>query len=237
MPKPYRHLFFDLDRTLWDMDLNSRETLSDLFGRHGLQEKGIASSEIFIEYYLRYNDLLWNRYQRGLINKASLRALRFRQTFSHFGVKDVKLAEKFGDDYMNEAPAKTRLIPGTREVLTALSESFVLHIITNGFEEVQHVKMENCGLKSFFTEVITSERADCTKPDRRIFEYALKASGAAAHESIMIGDDHDIDISGARNAGWDQAWFRNGVEAVGEATYIIDDLSELIPILRAGKHA
>lgn len=230
MSRKYRHLFFDLDRTLWDMDGNSRETLAELYHRHALQEKGILSAEIFIDHYLRYNDVLWDRYRRGLIDKASLRVLRFRQTLAHFGVKDARLAEAFGDDYVNEAPSKTKLMPGTIETLQKLSLGYTLHIITNGFEEVQHVKLRNSGLDRFFAEIITSERAGCTKPALAIFDYALKASGASRDESLMIGDDHATDVTGARDAGWDQVWFNTRNEE-GEATYVIGHLEELLPIL------
>src|SRR5665213_3431849 len=105
----YRHLFFDLDRTLWDMERNARETLVELFEKYDLQKLGIASSEIFIDHYNRYNDLLWDRYRRKLIDKSTLRALRFKQTLAHLGVHDHKLSAIFDEAYISEAPKKKNL--------------------------------------------------------------------------------------------------------------------------------
>jgi len=227
----YRHLFFDLDRTLWDMDRNARETLQELFDHHQLQARGIASAEEFITHYIRYNDVLWDRYRRGLIDKASLRVLRFRQSLAHFGVKDEQLAEAFGEDYVKEAPRKTHLLPGALETLQNLEKKFTLHIITNGFEEVQHVKLKNCALANFFSSVITSEKAGCTKPDLRIFRYALKSCGAQKQEALMIGDDLEADIKGAQQAGWDQVWLNTGPEKKTKATYTIRELRQLEKIL------
>lgn len=229
MKPVYRHLFFDLDRTLWDMDRNSKETLTELYHHHKLLDRGIRSADEFVQHYLRYNDILWDRYRRGLIDKASLRVLRFRQSLAHFGVKDEALATAFGDDYVNEAPKKTYLLPGAIELLEELGQHFTLHIITNGFEEVQHVKLRNCAIDRFFSEIVTSEKAGCTKPDKRIFAYALRASGAQRHEALMIGDDLETDIEGAQKAGWDQAWLNTDKAPAKKTppTYIISELQEL----------
>ncbi|MCX6312754.1 MAG: YjjG family noncanonical pyrimidine nucleotidase [Bacteroidetes bacterium] len=229
----YRHLFFDLDRTLWDMELNAKETLAELFDRYELQKRGVASSDIFIEHYNRYNDLLWDRYRRKLIDKATLRALRFKQTLAHLGIHDNKLSEQFDVDYITEAPQKKKLLPGTIEMLDSLQSNFKFHIITNGFPEVQHHKIANCGLGKYFEIVITSEGCGYSKPDPKIFSHALKKSGATAEESLMIGDDLAVDIVGARKAGWDQVFFNPAKGSHDEkVTHEISDLKELVTILK-----
>lgn len=228
----YRHLFFDLDRTLWDMDRNARETLAELFERHNLPERGIASSEIFIDHYNRYNDLLWDRYRRKLIDKAVLRALRFKQTFAHLGVHDPELTARFDNEYISEAPKKTNLIPGTIETLDSLKNDFQIHIITNGFPEVQHHKIKHSGLENYFDVVITSEGCGYSKPDKRIFAHALKKAGAKKEEALMIGDDLAVDIVGARAAGWDQVFFNPAKgEHSEKVTYEIVEIKELLKIV------
>jgi putative hydrolase of the HAD superfamily len=232
MPK-YRHLFFDLDRTLWDMERNASETLLELFERYDLKSRGVESPEIFIEHYNRYNDLLWDRYRRKLIDKSTLRALRFKQTLAHLGIHDKQLADQFDHAYIAEAPLKKNLVPGAIEMLEALKDDFQFHIITNGFPEVQHHKIANGGLGNYFEIIITSEGCGYSKPDARIFSHALKKSGAKAEEALMIGDDLLVDIVGARKAGWDQVFFNPAKGSHSEkVTHEISDLSELIKILK-----
>jgi putative hydrolase of the HAD superfamily len=232
----YRHLFFDLDRTLWDMERNARETLAELYEQYGLQARGIASSELFIEHYNRYNDLLWDRYRRRLIDKATLRALRFKQTLAHLGVHDPKLADQFDVDYISEAPKKKHLVPGTLELLDRLKDNFQLHIITNGFPEVQHHKIINGGLQRYFDVIITSEGCGYSKPDHRIYKHALKKSGGKKEEALMIGDDLLVDIIGAREAGWHQVFFNPAKGTHSETvTYEICELKEIEKIVFPGK--
>jgi putative hydrolase of the HAD superfamily len=219
----YQHLFFDLDRTLWDMERNARETLAE-------------SSEIFIGHYNRYNDLLWDRYRRKIIDKATLRALRFKQTLAHLGVHDNELVDKFDNEYISEAPKKKHLIPGALEMLEILKADFQIHIITNGFPEVQHHKIAHSGLEKYFDVIITSEGCGYSKPDARIFSHALKKSGGTKENSLMIGDDLLVDIVGARNAGWDQVFFNPGKgDHPEKVTYEIAEMMELVDIVMGGR--
>ncbi|CAN5427100.1 YjjG family noncanonical pyrimidine nucleotidase [soil metagenome] len=228
----YRHLFFDLDRTLWDMEKNASETLAELFHKHKLSDRGIPTAELFIKHYNTYNDLLWDRYRKKTIDKATLRALRFKQTFAHLGVHDHKLADVFDLEYIIEAPKKTNLIPGTIELLETLKKQFQLHIITNGFPEVQHHKMAHSGLEKYFDIIITSEGCGYAKPDLRIFKHALKKSGSKKEEALMIGDDLHADIIGAREAGWDQVFFNpNKGDHSEDVTYEISELKEIFEIV------
>ncbi len=230
----YRHLFFDLDRTLWDMERNARETLAELYERYNLKSRGIETSELFIEHYNRYNDLLWDRYRKKKIDKATLRALRFKQTLAHLGVHDQKLADRFDVDYISEAPKKKNLIPGAIELLDCLKDDFKIHIITNGFPEVQHHKIENSGLQNYFDIIITSEGCGYSKPDKRIFMHALKKAGSKKEEALMIGDDLHVDIIGAREAGWHQVFFNPIKGGHSEAvTYEISELKEMKKIVSA----
>lgn len=228
----YKHVFFDLDRTLWDMDRNASETLAEMYDKYGLKERGVPSVEIFVEHYNTYNDLLWDRYRRKIIDKATLRALRFKQTLAHFGVHDAKLALNVENEFIQEAPRKTNLIPGAMELLNQIKDEYKLHIITNGFPEVQSYKMEHSGLTPFFDVVITSEECGHPKPDKKIFAHALKLAKASREESIMIGDDLAVDIVGAREAGWAQIFYNPiGGGHNEEIHHEVKDLMEIPALL------
>lgn len=230
--KSYRHLFFDLDKTLWDFETNSQETLRDIYSRYRLHEKGIGSFEIFFDTYSRYNEKLWDLYRRNSIAKELLRVKRFTLTLNDFGITNGNLDRDLSHDYVTLSPEKTGLFPGTLSTLDVLKGKYHLHIITNGFEEVQHKKLRHSGLRDYFTEVITSEDAGVTKPEPGIFSYALSRAGARAGESLMIGDDEAVDIGGARASGIDQVLVDYNNEFPDtEATYRIAKLSELLDLL------
>ena len=205
--KTYKHLFFDLDHTLWDFEKNSHEAISELHQKHGLDELGIPDFNIFHSKYIEINDHLWNKYRKGQIEKEELRYVRFHEALKHFGIDDVTKAKQIGDEYVEISPKKTNLLPFAEEVLLYLSDKYVLHIITNGFEEVQHIKLESSKLNHFFDLIVTSEKAGFKKPSPHIFTYSLKQSGAKRKESLMIGDNLIADVIGAKQIGIDQVFF------------------------------
>ena len=224
----YDHLFFDLDRTLWDFDKSSIETFADIFENRKLMDLGIKSVEIFHDVYEVHNKKLWDLYRNGGITKEILRGRRFYLTLKDFGVDDPELAETIGMDYVTQSPLKVNLFPQALEILDYLYPKYVLHIITNGFQEVQDVKMEVSGLAGYFATMVTSEEAGIKKPNEEIFYYALRKAGAVASESLMIGDDPDVDILGAKKVGIDQVLFDpNANFVVNSATYYITCLDEL----------
>lgn len=228
----YKHIFFDLDRTLWDFETNSFETLSELYEKYRLDQKGIVSPNEFVKKYKTHNDLLWEQYREGSIDRATLRVDRFHKTLADFDIEDVALSYNIGNDYIEHSPRKTALMPHAHDVLSYLHEKYSLHIITNGFEEVQHIKIDHSDLKKYFREIITSERAGYKKPEKFIFDYSLETANARAEESIMIGDHLEIDLLGARNAGIDQVYFNpNNVPHTETITHEISSLKELLEIL------
>jgi putative hydrolase of the HAD superfamily len=228
----YKHIFFDLDRTLWDLDRNATEALSDIYTKYDLQGRGIPDVNVFVQHYNEYNELLWDRYRRKLIDKNTLRALRFKQVLAHFGVKDEALSKNVEQDFIHEAPRRKHLIPGAKELLDQLSNQYRLHIITNGFPETQAYKMEHSGLTPYFDVIVTSEGSGHAKPDRKIFDHSLKLAKATKEESIMIGDDLAVDIVGAREAGWAHIFFNQlgGThnEAVMHEVKELKEIAELV---------
>ena len=197
-----KHIFFDLDRTLWDFDKNSREALQEIFEERGLQNKGISSFDEFVFTYKKFNEYYWELYRLGQLPKETLRTIRFEKTLETFGVKDALLSEKIGEDYVRISPQKTHLFPHAIDVLEHLKHQKIeLHIITNGFNEVQFIKLEKSGLQPFFSEIITSENAGVKKPDPQIFNYSMSLAKTIAQESLMIGDEPEIDVKGALDVG------------------------------------
>lgn len=201
----YKHLFFDLDHTLWDFEANSRQTLQELHDTLQLEAKGIHDFDLFHKNYLAHNDKLWERYRNGYIKVDELRWKRMWLTLLDFKIANEPLAREMGTLFLDLLPTRKLLFPYTVEILDYLTEKeYKLHLITNGFEKTQHSKLQHSGLDRYFIEVITSEGSNSLKPKKEIFDYAFKKTGAAISESIMIGDAIDVDILGAVNAGIDQ---------------------------------
>ena len=225
----YKHIFFDLDHTLWDFDANSRDTLAHLHQELNLGERGIHDFDLFHKTYLAHNLVLWDRYRKGQIKQADLRLKRMWLTLVDFKIADEELAKEMGDIFLQLLPTRTLLFPDTKEVLQYLRDKgYELHLITNGFEHTQHCKLANSGIDHFFTHVITSEGSNSLKPEKEIFDYALRLTGATPGESLMIGDALDIDIAGAMNAGIDQVHTNFGGEAQHlTPTYTVRELKEL----------
>ncbi len=199
--KQYKHIFFDLDKTLWDFTANNKDTFIDLFEQFNLINKGVESPEIFQQKYNVHNDILWDLYRKGKVEKSFLSVERFRLTLNDFGIIDNLLAAGISSEYVRLSPLKTKLIPHTMETLDYLFPKYQLHIITNGFKEVQYIKIERSGLAKYFQQIVTSEEAGCNKPNMQIFLYALEKTSAIASECLMIGDDLEVDVRGAMDAG------------------------------------
>lgn len=196
-----KHIFFDLDRTLWDFDTNSKNALEIMFEQHKLGDK-MRSFQSFYTTYKKINGKLWSSYGSGKITKEILRVKRFEDTLKSFQINDPSLAITLGEDYLNISPYQTNIFPGTIETLKALkSNDHELHIITNGFKEVQGIKLENSGLRDYFDVIVCSEEVGKNKPAPEVFHRATTLASANPKESIMIGDDYKVDIVGAERFG------------------------------------
>lgn len=226
----YRHLFFDLDHTLWDFDANARVTLESLYEELKLKERGVHDFELFYKNYLVHNEKLWERYRKGFIRQDELRTKRMWLSLLDFKIADDELSKAMSVRFLELLPTRTILFPHAKEILQYLKEKdYQLHLITNGFEKVQHSKLKYSGLDVFFEEVITSEGSNSLKPNKEIFDYALLRTGATVGNSIMLGDTLDADIQGAMNAGMDQVFVNHlGVTEIEiKPTYVVNSLKEL----------
>ncbi len=225
----YKHLFFDLDHTLWDFDANAKASLTDLYALFQLTEKVTPNFDDFYTRYLYHNGILWDKYHHGLISAEDLKWKRMWRTLLDFKIGDEKLSKDLSGKFLEILPTKTILFPHTTELLDYLmNKKYTLHLITNGFEKTQWSKLNNSGLGKYFTHVITSEASNSLKPKKEIFDYAMDKASALLNESIMIGDNLDADIQGAINAGMDSVYVNhiNGTAHV-RPTYTIYHLKEL----------
>lgn len=225
-----QHIFFDLDHTLWDFETNSKDAIIELFDEFNLGNLGLKL-DTFIPVYLKCNEYCWDMYRKNLMKKDLLRHQRFYLTFKDFGIIDRQLSKKMGKRYVEVSPTKTSLMPGAVDALSYLNQKYTLHIITNGFEEIQHLKLSNCKINHLFTKVITSEKVGRRKPDAKIFQYALEMAGATPSNSIMIGDDINTDVRGALQAGLFALWYNHHQHAIPPNISGILHLDELRSLL------
>jgi putative hydrolase of the HAD superfamily len=233
LKKRYEVLFFDLDHTLWDFETNSVDTLHDLYLEMGLKEKGIDDFNDFNLVYHEINDKLWDRFRKGQLSRQDLRWKRMFQTLIHYRMYNEELAVQMSERYLEILPTKNNVFPHAIELLAFCSErEYPMHLITNGFEETQKMKLRNAGMDIYFQHLITSEQAMTMKPHKEIFEYAFRVTGAEAATSLMIGDALDVDILGAQQVGMDAVYFNpKKINHQENPTFEIHSLEELIKIL------
>lgn len=230
--KQYRHIFFDLDRTLWDFDAAAEVAFERIYEKYHLNHLGIPSAHEFHMVYHPHNEHLWELYRENKITKDDLNHARFLLPLEHYGIHDEALAKGLSEDYVYFSPRIVRLVPGTMELLDYLKPKYHLHLITNGFQEVQHTKLAGSGLEPYFETLTVSEEINIKKPNPEIFLYALRKAGAKIEESLMIGDEMAVDIDGARATGMDQLFYNpSGADANGNCTYEVRSLMEITKLL------
>lgn len=211
--KKYKYIFFDLDHTLWDFEQNSSETLSELYKKYELAKLGLAGEDHFKEQFQLVNRDLWAQSEAGKIDRDALRLKRFQLVCENIGLLNEGLANQMGEDYVTLCPTKKLLLPYALDMLEHLHRKYPLYILTNGFSDVQAVKLESAGIFHFFDGVYTGEEFGVQKPEHAYFKGVLDNIGAEAKECIMIGDNLKTDILGAQNAGIDHIYYNPGRRA------------------------
>jgi len=194
--KHIQHIFFDLDHTLWDFEKNSALTFKKILNEYSVD----VSFDSFIEAYKPINMYYWKLYREERVSKEKLRYGRLNETFNklNYSASD-DLIDTLSEKYIEYLPSFNYLFEGTIELLEYLQDKYELHIITNGFEEVQTIKMKKSRILSYFNKIITSESVGVKKPNPKVFKYALEKANAKSSNSIMIGDNLEADIQGALN--------------------------------------
>jgi len=218
------HIFFDLDHTLWDFDLNSKLAYGQIFRERNLS----LNLDHFIGIYEPLNLEFWRRFRESEITKEQLRYQRLKAAFDacNYAVDDVEI-NHIADLYMSYLPNNNHLFAGCKELLDALKAKYRLHLITNGFEEVQHLKVKQAGLDGYFDLILTGEAAGVKKPDSGIFYQALEKTGATIANSVMIGDSLEADVRGAQNIGMPAIWFYRTGEPVPAGQLIAKELADI----------
>lgn len=225
----YEHLFFDLDHTLWDFETNARDTLHEVFEINSLQERGIDNIHFFVERYCYHNDCLWKKYTEGTIRQDLLRWKRMWLTLLDFKIADEILSKKMATEFLERLPYKKNIFPHTKEILQyLLNKNYRIHLVTNGFDQIQNEKLKSSELNHFFEAVITAEASNSLKPHAEIFEFALQKTGAQKKQSIMLGDNPEADIKGAMNAGLDAVFVNHlKIKTTVKPTFTVHHLKEL----------
>ena len=219
-----QHIFFDLDHTLWDFDKNSALTFQKLFKRHDIP----LSLEPFLGVYVPINLNYWKLYREEKIEKEVLRFSRLDDTFKALNLSiSSDLIRILSDEYITYLCTFNHLFEGTLEILEYLKPKYKLHIITNGFKEVQQGKLKKSGIAPYFKTVTNSEMVGVKKPNRKIFHHALALANADIDASLMIGDNLEADILGAKNMGMDALCFNYHKTKIPEGIIAINKLSEL----------
>lgn len=219
-----KHVFFDLDHTLWDFDRNSALTFQKIFEMHKIEVNFVE----FARTYEPINQNYWKLYREEKIDKAGLRYGRLKDTFDilEYVVDDV-LIDQLSEDYIEHLTSFNHLFDGTHDLLDYLHSRYELHIITNGFEEVQMKKMISSNISQYFRTITNSEMVGAKKPNPIIFDHALKIANAKPEESIMIGDNYEADILGALNVGYDVIFVNYNNEIIEPAIKQVKDLLEI----------
>lgn len=198
----YQHIFFDLDHTIWDFDKNSFEAFEKMFEHLAIESTLQVRFLEFHNSYLKHNLFYWDLYAKGGIKQDELKWKRMYETLREFGHPDEVKARQMSQTYLTFLPECTNLFPYTREVLEYLTQKkYTLHIISNGFEQTQHLKLKHARLEPYFKNILTSERCGYIKPDAKIFELGIEEARTSKERCIMIGDSPEADLLGAFNAG------------------------------------
>lgn len=217
-------VFFDLDHTLWDFEKNSALAFESVFAKHEIS----VSLAVFLEHYIPINFKYWQLYQFEKISQYELRYGRLKEAFDalQYKISDEEILS-VSDDYIYFLPQNNHLFEGAIEILDYLNAKYKLHIITNGFHEVQGNKIKNANIEHYFQTVTNSEMAGVKKPNPKIYEYAIAVAGADKETSIMIGDSYEADVEGAINFGIDAIYFN---EHNAEVSSEIKQISHLLAL-------
>lgn len=230
MTRP-QHIFFDLDHTLWDYERNAEETIRELvetYRSHFGEELGF---EDIFPVYSHQNEIHWDLYRKNEIDASTLRISRWQATFGHFGIGHDPWMESLSADFISICPRKTKLIPQAMEVLQSLRQHFPLHLITNGYLEVQKIKLACSGLGPFFSSMTTPETSGVKKPHPKIFMDALAEADCKPENALYIGDSYAEDVEGGNSVGMKVIYFNPDGDPNPGGFAEIKELQELASIL------
>ena len=225
----YYCILFDADNTLLDFDAAESKALADTLRNYGIEPDAET-----VQTYRTINGELWRQLEKGQIRRDKLMAERFTRFLK--AVNAAGSGAEMNQYYLDQLSTHPDLAaPNVLDVMKELAEVATLAVVTNGFDRVQSRRVAESGLKEFVEEVFVSEKLDSEKPNRRIFDAALRALGVENREHVLVvGDGLSSDIQGGVNAGLDTCWYNpSHAENPGKVvpTYEIADLKELYPLV------
>jgi putative hydrolase of the HAD superfamily len=199
-----------------------------------LKDFALYETGEFVDRFLQSNAYYWGLFNHGMINKEGLRLGRFEQALGEVGLQNPHLVTAAAALFTELCPKKSGLLPGAAEVLDNLHKrGYTLHIVTNGFDSSQKIKLESADIARFFSTVTTSESAGYRKPQTEFFDKAIASAACLKREGIVIGDNPDTDIKGALNAGLAAVWYnpnrKNSTVKAHHEIYHLESLLQLLP--------
>ncbi len=223
-------VFFDLDNTLWDFRANSKSALEELFNRRKLQEKYGLDFPTFYKKYYFHNERLWEDLRDGRIDATFLKKERFRVTFHEIGIENEAEIRYFYENYLPTITHYNQLVKGALDLIFYLKPKYNLHVLTNGFLEVTHRKINESELKGHFQTITSAEEIEKRKPNPEIFNWALKKADTTPDNSCYIGDDWIADGLGAKAIGMysifydalEEGKYENGISTVNQLKEIME---------------
>ncbi|AUP80329.1 YjjG family noncanonical pyrimidine nucleotidase [Flavivirga eckloniae] len=217
-------VFFDLDHTLWDFDKNSALAFDRILKLNNIN----VDIDDFLHHYVPINLKYWKLYREEKIEKNDLRYGRLNDAFMAIGYEiEEAIINKLSDDYIDHLPMFNYLFENTFEILDYLNDNYSLHIITNGFDEVQHKKLTKSNISGYFKTVTNSEMVGVKKPNPKIFKHALQLAESTSEQSVMIGDSYEADILGAKNIGMEVVFFDVHNTTIDDGIKKINNLIQL----------
>ena len=216
-----KHIFFDLDHTLWDFETNSALTFEKIFKECQVD----MAVDKFMVHYMPINHQYWKLYRENKIEQEELRYCRLEDTFKAINFDaSSKLIGTLSEQYILNLSDQTALLPYAKETLAYLNDKYELHIITNGFDQIQYKKLRNSDIDDYFNTVTTAEEVTFKKPHPRVFYHALEKAKADKKESLMIGDSLEADIQGAIQIGMEAIHLANGDQSYKQSVRQLDEL-------------
>lgn len=204
----WKWLFLDLDNTLWDFDANAKEALKELYRRHSLHLHCDWKVEAFVDLYQDINAAYWRRYERGEVNKETLRTARFTDTFTQMGIPAAIQPKNIWQEYLEICPVMTITMPGALAAIKQLSTKYKIGLLTNGFQATQTVKIQSNGFDPYISFMQTSEQMGIAKPAADFFKEALGTAGISSEQALYMGDNWHTDVEGGCNAGLSTFWYQ-----------------------------
>ena len=217
-------VFFDLDHTLWDFEKNSALTFNKILKENDIN---VVFTD-FLEVYIPCNLNLWKLYREDKITKTELRYKRLKTVFDklNYKISDTSI-NHLADEYITYLAGFNHLFENAIKILDYLSPKYRLHIITNGFQEIQDKKLKGANIYSYFDQIIHSETAGVKKPNPLIFKTAMRMAKVAPDHAIMIGDNLEADIVGAKATGMHTIHFNAHNEPPHVFCPMVHDLIEI----------